>query len=395
VPTVDDERLLTLLRDPNVESQEIAALTGVAREEAGRASRLLHGLARARPEDVLTLPAPLAAAIARAAADAGRTDLLAALASHASKEVGKAAKRGLHLLRIRGVAVPEPPRPGPPQAAPAPADPPLSAYASTVDGQGDRAVWLPRAVPGKGIEVGQAVVSDVRGLVELQVALLGRKEWRSFSRGILERGATMGVAEIDREAAKALVAEARARNDRSGQRPPDGADLWLQHLGPAGPVPDVAERFPPLAPDEEAAAVAASGMLHDLPLLRGWLPEEEFLRDVARRLDEIGVSPLYVDERQRLEQMARTVADASERYFDEPRRRLVAGRLLSAAEHLDRSGDAAHAPAAAAAGRALAAGTPVSAIPFARLLVEKAFPPEPSVPPAAEPAGSGLVIAPR
>ena len=395
MPTVDDERLLALLRDPNVESQEIATLAGVPREEAGRASRLLHGLPRVRPEELLGLPGPLASALVLAAVEAGRADLLAAMAGHSSKEVAKAAKRGLHLLKIRGVTVPEPPRPGPPQAAPAPTEAPLPAYASTVDGQGDRAVWLPRYVPGKGIEVGQAVISDVRGLVELQVAVLGRKEWRSFSRGILERGAGLGVAEVDREAAKALVADARARNDRSGQRPPDGADLWLAHLGPAGSLPDDAARFPPLAPEEETAALEASGMLHDLPLLRGWLPDEGFLREVAGRLDEIGVSPLYVDERQRLEQMARTLADAAERYFDEGRRRLVAGRLFSVADRLDRDGDPAHARSAAAAARALRAGTPTAGIPFARLLVEKAFPPEPSVPPPARAPDAGLVIAPR
>ncbi|ACG72417.1 conserved hypothetical protein [Anaeromyxobacter sp. K] len=400
--TLDPDRLLAMLRDPNVESQEIAALVGAPREEVGRAARLVLGLARAKPEEVATLPAPLALALSRAALAAPRADVLAALAGHASRDVAKEAKRGLHLLRIRGVQVPEPPRPAPPVAAPAPAEPPPPAYASAVDGRGERAVWLSRAVPGKGIEVGQAVISDERGLVELQVALLGRKEWRAFARGILDRGAAMGVGEIERARAHALVAEARARNEVTGQRVPEGSDLWLAQLGPAAPLPDPAARFPALPDAEEAAALEASGALHDLPLLRGWLADEGYLREVAARLDEVAVSPLYLDERQRAEQMARVLDEAVVRYLEPPRRALLAGRLYSVAEHLDAAGDAANARAAAAAARALVAGRPAGEIPFARRLLEKAFPPaapaaagpDAGAPPPGE-AGSPLIVAPR
>ncbi|WP_243337415.1 hypothetical protein [Anaeromyxobacter soli] len=396
--TLDVDRLLALLRDPNVESQEIATLAGVPREEAGRASRLLLGLSRAKPEEIATLPPPLAAALCRASLVAGRADVLAALAGHSGKEVAKEAKRSLHVLRSRGVAVPEPPR-APAVAPAAPAEPPLPAYASAIDGQGERAVWLPRNVPGKGIEVAQAVVSDVRGLVELQVGLLGRKEWRAFAKGLVERGATMGVGEIDRARARSLVAAARALNDASGQRVPEGADLWLAQLGPAAPLADPAARFPPLAEEEEREAVAASAKLHDLPLFRGWLADEGYLREVAAKLDEVGVSPLYIDDRQRAEQMARVVANAVDAYFDEGRRRRHASRLLAVAEHLEARGDVAHARSAAATARALVAGAPPHAVPFARLLVEKAFPlaPGPGEPAGAPPSPGAppLIVTPR
>src|SRR5512143_4042535 len=111
---VDTDQLLAMLRDPNVESREVAATAGVAREDAARAARLVAGIAKATAEDALTLPASLAVAAARAALAAGRADLLAALAAHPGKEAAKEAKRGLHLLKTRGVAVPEPPRPPPP-----------------------------------------------------------------------------------------------------------------------------------------------------------------------------------------------------------------------------------------------------------------------------------------
>jgi hypothetical protein len=193
-----------------------------------------------------------------------------------------------------------------------------------------------------------------------------------------------------------VVAAARAQNDRSGQRVPEGADLWLAHVGPAAPLPDAAPAAA-LTPDEERAALAASGALHELPLFSTWLAEEPFLREVAAKLDEVTVSPLYVDERQRAEQVLRTVADAVERYFDEGRRALLSQRLLAVSAHLDERGDAAGARAAAAAARALSSGVPARGVPFARLLVEKAFPgvATQDALPEAPAEGSPLVLSPR
>jgi hypothetical protein len=395
----ETDRLLEMLRDPHVESRDIAAAAGVPREEAARAARLVLALEKAAPDEATTLPAPLAVAVCRAALAAARPDLLAALAGHPGKEVAKEAKRALHVLKSRGVAVPEPPRP----AAPAPAtipEPPLPAYATAVDGRGERAVWIPRTVPGKGVEVAQAVVSDELGIVELQLGIVGRKEWRAIAKGLVERGTAMGLHEVERGRAVALVAAARPLHDRSGRPVPERADLWLAQAGPVEPLPDPAGSFPSLPPEEEQDALAASGKLHDLALLQPWLADEGFLREVVAKLDEIAVSPLYVDERQRAAQMAHVVSDAVERYFDEARRAALSRRLFSIAEHLLARGDPAHAHAAAAAARALRAGVPPRAIPFARLLVEKAFPAvtappddRPAVPPGGE--GSPLIVAPR
>lgn len=372
MPDVDLDALLALLRDPNTETRQIAEVAGCPREEAGRASRLLLGLARARPDEVLSLPALPAAAIARAALAAGRVELLVALAGHPAKEAAKEAKRGLHVLRSRGMDVPEPSRP---QAVPsAQAEPPLSAYASAIDGHGERAVWLPRVVAGKGVEIAQAVLSDERGFLELQLAVVGRREWRVFARGLLERGTAMAVAEVPPALAHAMIAAARATNEAGGHLVPPGADRWLEQLGPAPALPDASADFPPLPEEEERDAVGESGRLHDLPLLRGWLADEPLLRGVAATLDEIAVSKAYADDAQRLTQMTRVISDAVATWFDAPRIERFAGRLFETAAHLLRAGDAAHARLAAAAARALRRGVPPHEVPVARLCVQKAFP---------------------
>lgn len=372
---LDLDSLLALLRDPNSESREIADAAACTREEAGRASRLAIGIARAKAEDAFTLPGPLAAAVARAAVGAPRVDLLLALALHPSKEAAKEAKRGLHLLKARGLDVPEPPRatalPAPPPGLP---EPPLQAYASAIDGHGERAVWLPRVLVGRGVEVAQAVLSDARGLVELQLGVLGRKEWRVFARGLLERGASMGVAAVDGPLVVGMIVAARALNDRADQPVPTGADAWIAQLDPAPPLPDAASAFPPLPEEEEREAVAQSGKLHDLPLLRGWLADEALLRGVAATLDEIAVSPSFRGDAERSAEMVRVISDALASWFDADRTARFAARLFETAAHLERAGDSSHARLAAAAARALRSGIPPHRIPVARLLLQKAFP---------------------
>lgn len=398
MPNLDPDALLSMLRDPNRETQEIAAAAGVPREDAARAARLALGLAKAKPQEFLSLPAPLAVALLRGAAAAGRADVLAAAAAHPQKDVSKEGKRALYVMKLRGMAVPEPARAATPAPIAAP-EPPVPCFASTVDGHGERAVWIGRSVPGKGIEVGQAVLSDEKGLLELHVALLGRKEYRNFTKDVVERGRNMGVAEIDREQAKALVAAARALNGTAGQPPPAGADAWLSRLGPAAAPPDPSAGFAPLAEEEERAAVEASARLHALPLLRGWLADERALRGLAQKLDEIAVSSLYLDEQQRAEAAARALAEAVTALCDEAGRARWSSRLFAVADHLARAGDGEHARIAAATARALRGGTPAERIPFARQLVEKAFPavaaPSSAAGPrAAPPAAPGPLIVP-
>jgi hypothetical protein len=384
MPPLDPDALLALLRDPNAESRQIAEVAGVSREEAGRAARLVLSMARAKAEEAVALPPPLALAALRAATAAGRADVVAALAGSASRDVAKEAKRALHLMRARGVEVPELPRtaPAPP---PPPPEPELPCFASAVDGQGERAIWMARALPGKGIELCQAIGSDTQGLLSLQVGILGRKEFRAFAQDLVDRGAQLGVAEVTRQRAHALLGEARRLSESTGKPLPEGATAWLARLGEAPPLPDPALAFPPLSEAEELAALAAGARLHERPLLRGWLADEVALRALAARLDEISVSPLFIDERQRAEQASRAVEDALGAYFDPTRRTLWARRLLAAAAHLADAGDDEGARLAAAAARALASGRDAREVPFARLLLEKALaPPGEAPPPAAE-----------
>ena len=392
MPIEDPDRILALLRDPNVGSQEVAEQTGLPRAEAARAARLLVGLAKARPEEISSLPAPLGAALLKAAVAGERFDLLSSLAASADKVLSKDAKRALHLLRTRGVAVPEPARVPPPPPAPV-AEEIFPCYASSLDGQGERAIWIARNVPGRGVEVGQAVVSDLLGLVELQVGVLGRKEYRGFGKEIGERGQAMGVAEIDPGHARAIVAEARRRNDESGRPVPTGADAWIARIGPGTPAPDPSASLPALPDEEERLALAASAELHQLPMLRGWLADEAALRALASRLDALAAEAGRADEAEHARRTADAIVETLESWLDAPSRQRLAARLFTVGVHLTSMGLADRAAQAAAAARALASGTPGRDVPFAREMVEKAFPSRGS--PAPSPPATPVIAAPR
>jgi hypothetical protein len=390
--TVEDpDQILAMLRDPNVDSQEVSERTGLPRVEAARAARLLVGLAKARPEEIASLPPVLSGALLKAALDGGRLEVLTALAASADKSLSKEAKRGLHLLRTRGVDVPEAPRPASPAPAQA-AEEVFPCYASSIDGQGERAVWIARNVPGRGVEVGQAVISDVHGLLELQVGVLGRKEYRTFGKDIAERGRGMGVGEIDPSHARGLVAEARRRNDASGRAVPEGADGWLSRVGPGAPPPDPASAVPPLSVEAETAALACSAELHALPMLRGWLADETHLRALAATLDRLQAASDDGGEARRTRDMEAAIAATLEAWLDPACRERLAARLFSVAHHFHGMALPDRAAQAAATARALLAGTPGSGIPFARLMVEKAFPAGGAASPA---AATPVIAAPR
>jgi hypothetical protein len=203
----------------------------------------------------------------------------------------------------------------------------------------------------------------------------------------------MGVAEIDPGHARAIVAEARRRNDESGRPVPTGADAWIARIGPGTPAPDPSASLPALPDEEERLALAASAELHQLPMLRGWLADEAALRALASRLDALAAEAGKADEAEHARRTADAIVETLESWLDAPSRQRLAARLFTVGVHLTSMGLADRAAQAAAAARALAAGTPGRDVPFAREMVEKAFPSRGS--PAPSPPATPVIAAPR
>ncbi|HZR09350.1 MAG TPA: hypothetical protein VFA79_12275 [Myxococcales bacterium] len=363
--TVDE--CLALLKDGSLRPDSIAEemqCAGVSRPQAAdvQAARVVLGKlqadaatasgadGRAMAAEIAALPEMLSLALVHAAGRASRQDVLLELATAPGRTLAKEAKRELQKLKQRGVQVQEIRPQGEPILRPLPEGEAPVCYASSIDAYGERAVWWSR--PGRqGVEVVQVVLSDVKGILAADALALSRRSWREFVKR-LPRQNVVTSAEIPRDHARQLIAEAEAAGARNGFSPPRAYVEALQLLGPA---PDPPQPSPGLSielPDEQAHQLAGAALFED-PLFISWIPEEDDLRRFALRVDEIATSQLYIDARQRQQAFAAAADDFAASYFTPQRRALYAKRLVEMAHILSAEKRADAARTALAVARAL------------------------------------------
>jgi hypothetical protein len=285
--------------------------------------------------EVGALPEQLALALVHAASEGRKSQLLAEIAAVAPKPVAKEAKRELQWLKQKGVQVQEVRSRAEPVMKPVPEAEAPPCLVSSIDAYGERAVWWTRATKG-GVEVVQAVVSDVKGVLAVDALSLPRRSFRDFLRR-LPRGGMVTTAAVPKDWARHLIAAAEEEGVRNGFSPPPAYLEALRILGPAPltPPPPPGEEID-LPAEQEAAQAEAGGTLYGDPLFAAWIPEEEELRAFALKLDEIAVSRLYLDDEQKRRAMYQAAEDAAAAYFT-PQRRSRYGRRLLEMAHVLRS----------------------------------------------------------
>ncbi len=363
--TVDE--CLALLKDASLRPESIAEemqCAGVSRPQPAQVQAARDVLAKLQSEtagstgtdpkalagEIAALPEILALAVVHAAGRASRQDVLLELATSPGRMLAKEAKRELQKLKQRGVQVQEVPLQGEPILKPLPEGEAPVSYASSIDAYGERAVWWTRAAR-QGVELVQVVLSDVKGILAVDALALSRRSWREFVKR-LPRQDVVSSAEIPREHARQLIADAEAAGARNGFSPPPAYADALRILGPAPAAPPPT---PGLAVEltDELAHQMAGGALFEDPLFMTWIPEEDDLRRFALRVDEIATSQLYIDARQRQQGFERAADDAAAAYFTPQRRALYSRRLVEMAHILASEKRADAARTALAVSRAL------------------------------------------
>ncbi|MCY1015296.1 hypothetical protein [Pyxidicoccus sp. MSG2] len=300
--------------------------------ESARA--LARDVRAATPAAVEPLPEALAAAVLEAAVLEGLPALPEALSASSVKPLAKAAKKALYRLRSRGVAVAEAPRPSAPEAprAAAPAPDALPAMASTITNAGERALVMGRVLRGGGVEMVQALVSDVEGVMELRV---GEKSRGNFRRLLKEGLAQGGTVEVPQHEAALLLAEAAGTNLRARTPFPPDLDLALRHFGVQPQTEPTA--LPPPEP-EDVRRVLEGDLLHATPEMASWLPPEPEVKRLLQKLDEVMHSPLALSDVQRQEQLQAAVRTVARDFFATPEaRQRYALRLWRMADFFERT----------------------------------------------------------
>src|SRR5438132_2310746 len=254
----------------------------------------------------------LALAMVHAAGRAARQEVLHELATSPSRTLAKESKRELQKLKQRGVQVQEIPPQGEPVLKPLPEGEAPSCYASSIDAYGERAVWWTRPAR-QGVEVVQVIISDLKGILAVDALALSRRSWREFVKRLPRRN-VVTTAEIPKDHARQLIADAESEGARNGFSPPSSYADVLRILGPA---PAERPQSPALAidlPDETAHQLAGAALFED-PLFMAWIPEEDALRSFALKVDEIAVSRLFIDAPQRQQAFERAAEEAALSYF--------------------------------------------------------------------------------
>ncbi len=310
-----------------------------------------------------------------------------------SGAVEKALRRGLFLLKTRGIAVPEAPRAEDegPRFRPVRETEPDQAWASALDGAGDRLVWLAGNRRG-GLYLFQAVVNDERGLVQFRASEASRRTLREYVKEA-EEARSFPVVPIEPAYALALIEHAARRQlapetagagaSRLAPLPPSykaARPLLLGDGGPAGAsdtlpaAPILARRGADGGMDtaEQQARLARSSELHRLPELAGWLLPDETIRPLVEELDDAARSPLFVGNEQTRERFQQIFDGFADRVFDPAMRDRYRARLEAQADYLDRIGREEDAKSALAAARGLSPlGPKASRHPFVIALIQK------------------------
>jgi hypothetical protein len=301
-------------------------------------------------------------------------NIAALIVVEAAEEVGaavrKAARRALHALRSKGVAVPER------RVAVAPKADAASVWEATFlppDGRGTVAFTISKKMPDGRLHVAEVIARDPQGIAQAATAWLSRTQLRE---GHQRASARAGIAPVNVpvEWARVRIAEARKLNAASGTLLPLGLDACKELVEPA---PESAQH--PLHELEAAlaeGAPTAAASAHTEPEFRGWLPDARAIDEMLRKLGE-SLGPDGAQEPEKVSTgLEEEVRNATDRYFTPEVRTTVARRLRDAAISIRvRHGDARAQEILATARAVEAAGlitSPPREVPFLVAYFQKA-----------------------
>lgn len=347
------------------------------------AERARAAMVDRRPSEIATLAVDVQLAAVEALTASRDADALQALEEATPhKEVRKAAGKGLHQLRTKGIRAAETPRGQGFRYHTVEGEEPRS-YVSLADPEGDRMVWFGAQVKQRGRMAFQAVVNETTGIGLFQVFPQMTAKMR---RKILDEllGSKIPVYEVDNAYARWLIEEGARRNEATGTEIPKE---YYEALPMMGPADDLSSDPHPVyallmekgvAGEPTAAELRASATLLDLEEIRAWRPGPEILEKLRGQLELAKDSVLVLDDRQKREQYQVHFERAAREYFVSETRDRWSRRLLDLAHHLalkDRLGEAR--AALAAAEQIAEAESDPTANPFAMELFLRAFGPEP------------------
>jgi len=351
---------------------------------ASAASDFDAKLLAAKPADVLASlkkAAAKAPELVEAWVKAGNAAAVAEAAEHAEGAARKAARRGLNVLKARGLAIPEPARVSTVSGAKSAEQ--TEAFMLSPDSQGNVLLAIATRSPTSRGKVVFVYLNDAFGVHRVDVGELSQSQLKDALAKALP-GARYKAVTVPVDWARRRVADARAKHAEQNIPEPLGFARAESLLTPvpteAVPHPFDAVGFE-LSLEDATEMAKESAALHNLPELAGWFPEkgavDELFAFVGKDLSDAGHDPQKEPPPEALrDAIAEQIAAATDRYFTPERRaRLVVALKDAGLSALPREGEEKALQIAALATVAAEAGlitNPPRDVPFLRGYFEKA-----------------------
>jgi hypothetical protein len=308
---------------------------------------------------------------------AGNAGAVNELAERGSGKARKAARRGLNVLKARGIAIPDRSRvasvSGPKEHAIE------EAWLVAPDTQGTCVVAISSRTPSSRARVVFAFLNPEVGVYRVTNAEVSQSQLKESLAQAAPGGAYKAVS-VPVSWARQRVAEARSLQKEKNLPEPLGFANAEPLLGPVptASVPHPLDREGLNPGDAEAKELAAkSGTLHNLPEFGAWLPTRNAVNELLAKLGETLTPGEETDPKVVQERLAEEVAAATDRYFT-PERRADVVRLMkdSALSVLARDGRTRGLEVVAAIGAIERCGLitdPPREVPFLRAFFDKAL----------------------
>jgi hypothetical protein len=301
---------------------------------------------------------------------------VAEVAAHGEGPARKAARRGLNVLKARGIAVPAARRVG--SIAGRTGDAVVEAWMFAPDATGAEMFAITSHTATSRRRTCVVYLHPRRGVARVENHTLSQSQLKEYFQKVLP-GAGYGAIRVPVSWARARIAAARKIHADTGAAEPLGFSTARELLEPVPPEPP-AHPFDDEGlelSDEDAAALArTSAELHRLPEFRGWLPTQQAVQELLVQLGQ-KITPGEQPAPDRMTELLKgEVEAATDRYFSpEVREHIIELMKDSALSVLAREGEQRALEVAAVIKASANCGLitdPPHGVPFLRGFFDKA-----------------------
>ena len=235
----------------------------------------------------------------------------------ADREVKREIRRSLFKLAQKGLVAPS--REPVQEAGQKPAfrsSLNIEGYLSSVDGGGNRLVWLAKPQVGSGIQMLQGVVSDREGLIQVGGSAMRRKDLRLFIKDIKDKH-RVTMINIPWEYADFVLYEAYEKSKGLGRSELEQFPTLRAHLNLAKPSPRTHPVYDDINVEEVRSGqwCESSQKLLEESELEPWVLDEDWVQPYVEQVREAQGSRLVLNPLQKEARLAGVVRDAVQDLF--------------------------------------------------------------------------------